>query len=109
MATPAERKLGKKTKGYDVPPTEMIKAGKEIETAKDTEAPRNRAASALQLRIDGAGWGDIARVLDFDTPAEGVPFTQPVFERWPTSPGPPRTSIRSASWRPAGWNASCPP
>ncbi len=70
MATPAERKLGKKTKGYDVPPTEMIKAGKEIETAKDTEAPRNRAASALQLRIDGAGWGDIARVLDFDTPAD---------------------------------------
>lgn len=32
---------------------------------KEVELPRNRAASALQLRIDGAAFSDIAKVLEF--------------------------------------------
>lgn len=32
---------------------------------KEIDLPRNRAAAALQLRIDGAGFGDIAKVLEF--------------------------------------------
>jgi len=71
MTTPAERKLKRKpTMGYVEPPADLMAAGKEIEKADDKTAPRNRAAAALQLRIDGAGWGDIAKVLDFDTPAD---------------------------------------
>lgn len=71
MATPAERKIrAKQVKGYTQPPADLVQAGKEIEKAKDADVPRNRAAAALQLRIDGAGWGDIAKVLDFDTPAD---------------------------------------
>ena len=32
---------------------------------QELELPRNRAASALQLRIDGAAFSDIAKVLEF--------------------------------------------
>lgn len=71
MATPAERKIrAKQIKGYTQPPADLVQAGKEIEKADDRMEPKNRAAAALQLRIDGAGWGDIAKVLDFDTPAD---------------------------------------
>lgn len=73
MTTPAERALAKRRKqngGYVTPPADLVQAGKEIEKAKPVETPKNRSAAALQLRIDGAGWGDIAKVLDFDTPAD---------------------------------------
>jgi hypothetical protein len=73
MPTPAERKIAqraKQNKGYVKPPADLMQAGKEIETVKEKPVPAQRAAAALQLRIDGAGWGDIAKVLDFDTPAD---------------------------------------
>lgn len=73
MPTPAEREIAKRAKqvkGYVKPPADLVQAGKEIEKAKEKDAPKNRAAAALQLRIDGAGWGDIAKVLEFDTPAD---------------------------------------
>lgn len=73
MPTPAERKLAqraKQNKGYTKAPAGLMQAGKEIEKAKEAQVPKQRAAAALQLRIDGAGWGDIAKVLDFDTPAD---------------------------------------
>lgn len=73
MPTPAERALSKRAKqvkGYVKPPADLVQAGKEIEKATTKDTPKNRAAAALQLRIDGAGWGDIAKVLEFDTPAD---------------------------------------
>jgi hypothetical protein len=65
-----ERKRPKQIRGYVKPPADLMQAGKEIEKAETKDTPKNRAAAALQLRIDGAGWGDISRVLDFDTPAD---------------------------------------
>lgn len=73
MTTPAEtalKKRAKQNKGYVKPPADLVQAGKEIEKGKEVAVPKNRAAAALQLRIDGAGWGDIAKVLEFDTPAD---------------------------------------
>lgn len=71
MPTPAERRLKRKPNmGYTQPPADLVKAGQEIEKADPKVEPKNRSAAALQLRIDGAGWGDIAKVLDFDTPAD---------------------------------------
>lgn len=75
MPTPAERKIAnrqraKQNKGYVNPPADLVQAGKEIEKVGEKETPKNRSAAALQLRIDGAGWGDIAKVLEFDTPAD---------------------------------------
>lgn len=75
MPTPAERKIAnrqraKQVKGYVKPPADLVQAGKEIEKTSDKAPPKNRAAAALQLRIDGAGWADIAKVLEFDTPAD---------------------------------------
>lgn len=73
MPTPAERALAKRAKqnkGYTKAPAGLMQAGKEIEKASDKQPPKNRAAAALQLRIDGAGWADIAKVLEFDTPAD---------------------------------------
>lgn len=73
MVLPAERKIAKRAKqvkGYVKPPADLVQAGKEIEKAKDKKPPTQRAAAALQLRIDGAGWADIAKVLEFDTPAD---------------------------------------
>lgn len=70
VTTPAERALRKKKNGYVTPPADLMQAGKEIEKTVGKEPPKARAAAALQLRIDGAGWSDIAKVLDFDTPAD---------------------------------------
>ena len=74
MPTPAERKLAtrkrpKQNKGYVKPPADLMQAGKEIEKPREQDLPTHRAAAALQLRIDGAGWGDIAKILEFDSPA----------------------------------------
>lgn len=49
---------------------DMIKQADEIEDPKEVVVPKNRAAAALQLRIDGAGWGDIAKILEFKTNRE---------------------------------------
>jgi hypothetical protein len=46
---------------------DMVKQADEIENPKEEVIPQNRAAAALQLRIDGAGWGDIAKILEFKT------------------------------------------
>lgn len=57
---------------YKKPPHEMEQKADRLEQGKELtpRIPANRAAAALQLRIDGAGYGDIAKVLEFATPAE---------------------------------------
>lgn len=69
----AERHPSRKgmVKGYAKPPAALVKMADDVEKGKKVaEPPRNRTAAALQLRIDGAGWSDIARVLDFATAAD---------------------------------------
>ena len=57
---------------YKKPPTEMVKNADRLEAGKELtpRIPVNRAAAALALRIDGAGFADIAKVLDLRSPAE---------------------------------------
>lgn len=59
-------------KGYAAPPKALEKAAAEAEKGKEVTKPalKNRAAAALQLRIDGAGWYDIAQVLEFSSAAD---------------------------------------
>lgn len=57
--------------GYAKPPIGLAKEGEQIAQGKDpgkelAKTPKSRAAAALQLRIDGAGWHDIAQILDFE-------------------------------------------
>lgn len=56
---------------YKKPPHEMVEKADRLEKGQEIvpRIPANRAAAALQLRIDGAGFGDIAKVLEFDSPA----------------------------------------
>lgn len=60
------------TTQYKKIPAELERAADRVEQGKEIHkpVPKNRAAAALTLRIDGAGWGDIAEVLDFGSPAE---------------------------------------
>lgn len=60
------------TEAYPKPPHEMVVNAQRMEKGKEL-TPRlspNRAAAALQLRIDGAGFADIAKVLEFKDAAE---------------------------------------
>lgn len=44
------------------------RTGMDLEAIKGaTEDSPTRAAAAVQLRVDGAGWSDIARVLDYSS------------------------------------------
>lgn len=56
---------------YDKPPHEFVEKADRLEKGKEItpHVPANRAAAVLSLRIDGAGFGDIAKALDFDSPA----------------------------------------
>lgn len=64
--------------GYAKPPQALVQMADDSEKGKDTvpvktktgTVPKNRTAAALQLRIDGAGWYDIAQVLDFASAKE---------------------------------------
>lgn len=57
---------------YKKPPQEMVRNADLLEAGKEItpKIPANRTAAALQLRIDGAGFADIAKVLDLGSPAE---------------------------------------
>lgn len=57
---------------YKKPPQEMVRNADRLEAGKEIapHIPANRSAAALQLRIDGAGFGDIAKVLGLASPAE---------------------------------------
>lgn len=57
---------------YKKPPVEMQRNADRLEAGKELtpHIPVNRAAAALQLRIDGAGFADIAKVLDLKSPGE---------------------------------------
>lgn len=57
---------------YKKPPQEMVRNADLLERGKEItpNLPSDRTAAALQLRIDGAGFADIARVLAFRDAAE---------------------------------------
>lgn len=57
---------------YKKPPVEMVRNADRLEAGKELtpHIPVNRAAAALALRLDGAGFADIAKVLDLSSPAE---------------------------------------
>lgn len=60
---------------YKNVPTEIVKAGKDLaldeKIRKIMGSDRStQAAAALQLKIDGASWADIATILEYDTPAK---------------------------------------
>lgn len=57
---------------YNKPPHEQVMNADKLEKGKELlpSIPQNRAAAALKLRINGAGFGDIAEVLAFNSPAE---------------------------------------
>lgn len=61
-------------RGYAQPPKGLLEEGKKIVQGKDpkkeiSKTPKSRSAAALQLRIDGAGWYEIAQILDFEDAA----------------------------------------
>lgn len=60
------------TNDYKKIPHEMIENADRLEKGKELtpRIPANRAAAALALRIDGANFADIAKVLEFSSPAE---------------------------------------
>lgn len=55
------------TEAYPKPPHEMVVNAQRMEKGKELtpRIPISRAMSALQLRIDGAAFSDIAKVLEF--------------------------------------------
>lgn len=57
---------------YKNPPQEMVQNANRLEKGKELapNLPANRTAAALQLRINGAGFNDIAEVLQFRDAAE---------------------------------------
>lgn len=57
---------------YKKPPLEMVRSADRLEAGKELtpRIPVNRAAASLALRLDGAGFADIAKVLDLSSPAE---------------------------------------
>lgn len=57
---------------YKKPPQEMIDNADRLEAGKELmpRIPANRGAAALALRLDGAGFADIAKVLDLASPAD---------------------------------------
>lgn len=59
-------------KDYKKPPHEMVVNADRMEQGKELmpRLPVNRAAAALALRLDGAGFGDIAKVMEFSSAAE---------------------------------------
>lgn len=50
-------------------PYEIVKSAERMEAGQDLLAPARmtQASAALQLRIDGASWEDIARLLEFSS------------------------------------------
>lgn len=59
-------------KSYEKPPYELIQDADRLEKGKDLvpRLPVNKTAAALQLRIDGASFADIARTLEFASPGD---------------------------------------
>jgi hypothetical protein len=60
---------------YKNVPSEIVKAGKELaldeKIRKIMGSERStQSAAALQLRIDGAAWSDIATILEYDSPSK---------------------------------------
>lgn len=60
---------------YKNVPSEIVKAGNDL--ALDEKIRKimgsertTQSAAALQLRIDGASWSDIATILEYDTPSK---------------------------------------
>ena len=60
------------TSSYKKPPHEMVENANRLEAGKELlpRLPVNRAAAALALRLDGAGFADIAKVMEFASAAE---------------------------------------
>lgn len=58
---------------YKNVPSEIIKASQDLEEKKNQIIKNERttqSAAALQLRIDGASWDDIATILEYSSPID---------------------------------------
>lgn len=71
---------------YKKPPQEMVRNADRLEAGKEIapHVPANRTAAALQLRIDGAGFADIAKVLQLASPAEARRLVDKALAEIPT-------------------------
>lgn len=74
---------------YKKPPQEMVRNADRLEAGKELtpRIPVNRAAAALALRLDGAGFGDIAKVLELASPAEARRMVDKALADIPTDMG----------------------
>jgi hypothetical protein len=71
---------------YKNPPHEMVENAKRLEAGKELtpHVPANRTAAALQLRLQGAGYDNIAEVLGLASPAEARKFVDKALAEMPT-------------------------
>lgn len=74
---------------YKKPPQELIDNAKKMDKGKELlpSIPANRAAAALKLRINGAGFADIAEVLAFTDAAEARRAVERALASEPTDMG----------------------